>query len=290
MTSFRRNKKGVAAARQLRRRDAKGGESLLDAPSKCRSGECGWCRARLVSGAVYTPEFVERRRNFDRAEGYIHPCCAFPTSDCAVYVNYEAAEIKRSVKDMKEKNRAMNIIMTVLMSAAMGAVASYLVLKNNPQAAAATPAPAMYVSNIALSVLLGIVSAAALPLGKWGRGLANKAHAKPPGIRFTLLNSIPLAAGNTVVISLILSFLGVFMARRGVPAEALAHMPPLLTMWLGSWAQLFVPTLAVSYLLSVLLSPVVAQIVGLSTAGAEVGSAAARDTSVQAKHEKHEVE
>ncbi|MBQ9617146.1 MAG: hypothetical protein IJR48_02180, partial [Oscillibacter sp.] len=73
----------------------------------------------------------------------------------------------------------------------------------------------------------------------------------------------PLAVGNTVFISLILSFVGVFMARRGVPAEAIANMPPLPVMWLSSWAKLLAPTLCVSYLLSVLLSPVVAKMVGL---------------------------
>ena len=73
------------------------------------------------------------------------------------------------------------------------------------------------------------------------------------------------------------------MARRGAPSEALAHMPPLLAMWLGSWAKLLLPTLLVSYLLSVPLSPKISDIVGLSAAGAEAGRATAKDTSVQAK-------
>lgn len=239
--------------------------------------------AKLAIGAFFV-RFAGRANQ--RVEGYIHPCCAFPTSDCVVHINYEEAEMKRNVKDMREKSRAMNTVMTALMSAVMGAVASYLTLKTNPQAAASMPAPAMYVSNILLSVLLGIVSAAALPFGKWGRGLANKAHAKPSSVRFTLLNSLPLAAGNTALISLILSFWGVFMARRGVPAEVAAHMPLLLTMWLGSWGTLLAPTLAVSYLLSVLLSPIVARMVGLSDAGAEVGRDAAMDASVKATHGK----
>ncbi len=163
---------------------------------------------------------------------------------------------------MNRKNRVMHTAMTVLISAAMGVVASWLILGSNPQAAASTPAPMMYACNIVLSVVLGIVSAAVLPFGKWGRGLANRAHAKPPGLAFNLLHSIPLAAGNTVFISLVLSFVGAFMARRGAPAEAVAHMPPLLSMWLGSWAKLLAPTLCVSYLLSVLLSPVVAKLLG----------------------------
>ena len=164
---------------------------------------------------------------------------------------------------MEQKNRVMNTAMSVIISAAMGVVASWLTLGSNPQAAASTPAPVMYACNVVLSVVLGLVSAAVMPFGKWGRGLANKAHAKPPGLAFNLLNAAPLAVGNTVFISLILSFVGVFMARRGVPAEAIANMPPLLVMWLSSWAKLLAPTLCVSYLLSVLLSPVVAKMVGL---------------------------
>lgn len=61
----------------------------LKAPSRCRSGECGWCRCRLVSGEVYVPEVTERRRQYDKQTGYIHPCCAFPCSDCRIYINCE---------------------------------------------------------------------------------------------------------------------------------------------------------------------------------------------------------
>ncbi|MBR4211487.1 MAG: hypothetical protein IKR84_03765, partial [Oscillibacter sp.] len=89
---------------------------------------------------------------------------------------------------MNQKNRVMHTAMTVLISAVMGVVASWLILGSNPQAAASTPAPVMYACNIVLSVALGIVSAAVLPFGKWGRGLANKAHAEPPGLAFNLLH------------------------------------------------------------------------------------------------------
>ena len=30
--------------------------SVMSAPSRCRSGECGWCRSKLISGEVYVPE------------------------------------------------------------------------------------------------------------------------------------------------------------------------------------------------------------------------------------------
>ena len=61
----------------------------IKAPSKCRSGECGWCRTRLVSGEVYIPEMTERRRQYDKVAGYIHACCSFPKSDCVITVNCE---------------------------------------------------------------------------------------------------------------------------------------------------------------------------------------------------------
>ena len=61
----------------------------IKAPSKCRSGECGWCRSKLVSGEVYTPELTEKIRQYDKVAGYIHPCCSFPCSDCVITINCE---------------------------------------------------------------------------------------------------------------------------------------------------------------------------------------------------------
>lgn len=56
------------------------------APSRCRSGECGWCRSKLVSGTVYVPEENDDRRWADRKFGYIHPCSSFPVSDIVMEV------------------------------------------------------------------------------------------------------------------------------------------------------------------------------------------------------------
>lgn len=74
--------------------EAKGNEPLLvaveragiKAPSRCRGGECGWCRSKLVSGEVFVPAENEFRRHEDKKFGYIHPCCTFPTSDCEIEV------------------------------------------------------------------------------------------------------------------------------------------------------------------------------------------------------------
>jgi len=56
------------------------------APSRCRGGECGWCRSKLVSGEVYCQKENEFRRWADVQNGYIHPCCCFPVSDLVVEV------------------------------------------------------------------------------------------------------------------------------------------------------------------------------------------------------------
>ena len=55
-------------------------------PAHCRSGECGWCHSKLVSGSVYVPKSVDGRRLADSDYGYIHPCCTFPLSDIEVII------------------------------------------------------------------------------------------------------------------------------------------------------------------------------------------------------------
>ncbi len=58
----------------------------INAPSRCRSGECGWCRSKLVSGKVYIPEENDGRRYADKENNYIHPCACFPLSDLVIEV------------------------------------------------------------------------------------------------------------------------------------------------------------------------------------------------------------
>lgn len=245
----------------------------LNAPSKCRSGECGFCRSKLASGEVYTPGKVERRRQYDKEAGYVHPCCTFPKSDLRILINYEEPKIERKVKDMKKKERLMGLIMAIIISLAMGILVAALIPVISPQAAEAQPVAIRYISNIMMSVITGIIVAFVIPLGKIGRGLAAKAGANPPSFKFTLLNSIPLAVGNTLIVSLVCSFFGVLMGRSHATPEALAHMPPFPIMWLGNWGKLLLPTLLVSYILAVILSPVVSQAIGMADAGAEVGRA-----------------
>ena len=59
----------------------------ISAPSRCRSGECGWCRSKLVSGQVFVPEKTDGRRAADLDFNYVHPCASFPISDVVMEVS-----------------------------------------------------------------------------------------------------------------------------------------------------------------------------------------------------------
>ena len=58
----------------------------LDPPVQCRSGTCGWCRSRLISGNLFVPEKSDGRRGADKKFGYFHPCASYPVSDLEVLV------------------------------------------------------------------------------------------------------------------------------------------------------------------------------------------------------------
>ena len=54
--------------------------------TECRSGQCGWCHSRLISGNVYIPETHDGRRLADKKFGWIHPCATYPLSDIEMEV------------------------------------------------------------------------------------------------------------------------------------------------------------------------------------------------------------
>lgn len=56
----------------------------ISAPSRCRSGECGWCHTLLKSGKVYIPAKTDYRRKADITFNYIHPCCTFALTDIEI--------------------------------------------------------------------------------------------------------------------------------------------------------------------------------------------------------------
>lgn len=59
----------------------------ISVPAHCRSGECGWCHSKLISGEIYTPKSIDGRREADLLYGYIHPCCSFPLSDIEIQIH-----------------------------------------------------------------------------------------------------------------------------------------------------------------------------------------------------------
>ncbi|MBR4455940.1 MAG: 2Fe-2S iron-sulfur cluster binding domain-containing protein [Solobacterium sp.] len=54
--------------------------------SRCRSGACGYCRAKLISGEVFVPADGDGRRRADKQFGYIHACSSWPLSDCTIRI------------------------------------------------------------------------------------------------------------------------------------------------------------------------------------------------------------
>ncbi len=58
----------------------------IRAPSDCKSGQCGWCHSRLISGDVFIPESADGRRIADKKFGWIHPCVSYPLSDIEIEV------------------------------------------------------------------------------------------------------------------------------------------------------------------------------------------------------------
>lgn len=54
--------------------------------TRCRSGACGYCRCKLLSGDVFVPAEGDGRRYADKMYGYVHACSAYPLSDCRIKI------------------------------------------------------------------------------------------------------------------------------------------------------------------------------------------------------------
>jgi ferredoxin len=55
----------------------------------CRSGECGFCRTKLLGGNVYISPVSDGRRAADKDFGYIHACATYPLSDVTIKIPIE---------------------------------------------------------------------------------------------------------------------------------------------------------------------------------------------------------
>ncbi len=58
----------------------------LNPPSKCRSGECGFCRSLLISGDVYISPVSDWRKAGDKRFDYFHPCASYPITDLEIKI------------------------------------------------------------------------------------------------------------------------------------------------------------------------------------------------------------
>jgi ferredoxin len=59
----------------------------IAAPSMCRSGECGFCRSKLLTGNVFIPQGTDYRRLVDSSYGIIHPCVSYPMSHLTLVIS-----------------------------------------------------------------------------------------------------------------------------------------------------------------------------------------------------------
>ena len=52
----------------------------------CRSGECGFCRTKVLSGNYFVCPEGDGRREADKDFNYVHACAAYPTSDMKIKI------------------------------------------------------------------------------------------------------------------------------------------------------------------------------------------------------------
>lgn len=52
--------------------------------TRCRSGRCGYCRSRLLSGQVYIPSSWKGQEHTEQEDTLFHPCCSFPLSNLEI--------------------------------------------------------------------------------------------------------------------------------------------------------------------------------------------------------------
>ncbi|MCR5406227.1 MAG: hypothetical protein K6E88_05540 [Lachnospiraceae bacterium] len=173
--------------------------------------------------------------------------------------------------EMRKKERKVSIIMAVILSSMMGILFSILVRRGADAKALESmpPMPVMLITSLLESVTVGVILVLILPLGKLGRSLAGKAGAQPPSMKFTLLNSLPFAVISAVFVSAIVCFISVAIAHGKMTGD----VQPLMEMWAKNWLKSLPLSVIVSYVLSILISPVVVKKVGLGGPPARPGQA-----------------
>tara|TARA_B100000686_G_scaffold342408_1_gene421511 strand:- start:18966 stop:19982 length:1017 start_codon:yes stop_codon:yes gene_type:complete len=93
-------------------------ENNIDFPHGCRSGNCGACKSKLISGNVEMSPYSEfALEDDDKDKGYILACRAVPWSDCEILVTNEnneesnkIIEFEATVKKIKQINEDIYVI------------------------------------------------------------------------------------------------------------------------------------------------------------------------------------
>ncbi len=152
----------------------------------------------------------------------------------------------------KKNKRLIEVIVSVIMSVAMGMVSTTIVCLN-PNAS--TPPFIIFCFlNITESIITGVCVALFIPLGKISDALVRKFKLKNPSLEYNLVYSLPLAIGNAFIVSAVVSFINIAIAyTRLDPTQC----PPLLVMWAASWLPLIIPMNIISYIFSVIVYPMV---------------------------------
>ena len=53
----------------------------------CRSGNCGFCRIKILEGKYYIPQEYDKRRYTDKEYDYVHACVTYPLSNLKIKIN-----------------------------------------------------------------------------------------------------------------------------------------------------------------------------------------------------------
>jgi len=85
----------VHIADEIREVQALGKETVLISlekaglapPSRCRSGECGFCRSKLITGEIFVSNINDGRRIADKKFNWFHPCSSYPLSDLEIRIS-----------------------------------------------------------------------------------------------------------------------------------------------------------------------------------------------------------
>ena len=93
-------------------------ENSIDFPHGCRSGNCGACKSKLISGDIEMSPYSEfALEEEDKEKGYILACRTVPWSDCEILVENEnklstnkIIEFETTVKKIKKINKDVYIV------------------------------------------------------------------------------------------------------------------------------------------------------------------------------------